>query len=263
MKTKLNILSNWGVYKPELVTHWTTHYKNMGADEILILLHSSNGDDERFQLMCELFLKEGITNIVPWYGKFNDIYRTKKYNFELIPNIFRNDDDNWVMCVDDDELFEYPCELTKTKDYLTGICDIFKRPKVFFKGNTIHRVRCNIELPPGNPGQPTLVPYKLNNDMSIYDQFPCKDKRLPGRDKNGHRIARTKILGFNFQCSLKTGQHSINGVRNHDRWRYNNSNDLDGHRVCYHGKNLAECILDDNAFEYKDYTLEDWRKYER
>lgn len=254
---ELHILSNWGAHvpKPRVVAeHWVKHYRNLGADNITILLHSPK-QDEKYENMHDFLTERGVDTIIPWIGPFPAKGRTKRYNKRIIPHKFKNITETkmWIMTPDDDELFSLTPNIADAKAYLSNVENTLPNQKTFISGHRINMKRCD-----------ESIPDEVLSDVSIYEQFPCEFPAesflySPTRRPNVKvRNNINKVIAVNFKARFRQGQHSIRDVKhNKVLWRHNldmeNLVNVGGLSVYYHDDNIVEVVHEGGAYEYKHY----------
>jgi len=255
--SNLYIISNWGADYPkswEFAKHWVKHYRDMGADKIIILLHTSKKNSESYLKMYEFLLCIGVDRIIEWVGKFHPKTRAKKLNKFILPEIFKKGNEAWVMVSDDDELFRVTENLSNTKEFLKGIGEKYKEKKILV---TSHRV--DMKCSSGSVAEEVL------SDIPIYDQFPkpVKQESFSYINRKGKTVENdiNKVIAFNYAFHLRSGQHGINEInwwngRIGSRFKRENMQIVDGLKICCHNNDIMEVIRDEGAFEYKDFKIE-------
>lgn len=261
----LHIVTNWGAEYPkpyEYRQHWVNHYREMGVNDITILLHSTEEGGESYKKLETSLNELKIDNIVPWHGVFLDRMRSKLFNKYIIPKIFKSNEskESWVIPVDDDELFEFPCKLSETKSFLKKLPQMFPNKDLFITGRRINRERCD-----------GVKPNSISLDNSLYEQFPCKkpQEEFLYKSRKGKLVKNniTKVLAINSMVTnqsarmLIPGQHSVRCVSMHHRswdWKMKNSELVDNLRICKHDDNIIEILIDDGAYEYKHFNFNSW-----
>lgn len=257
MNSKLYIISNWGADYPkswEFAKHWIKHYRDMGADRIIILLHTREKNSESYLKMHEFLLELGVDLIIEWVGEFHPKTRAKKLNKFILPKIFKKGGEKWVMVPDDDELFKVTENLWDTKEFLKGMGGKFKEKKIL-----VTSPRMDMHSSDGSIAEEVL------SDIPIYDQFPTavKQEQFPYINRKGKKVQNdiNKVIAFNSPFHLRPGQHGIREVnwwngRIGSRFKRENTKIVDGLKICCHDKDILEVMRDGGAFEYKSFKNE-------
>lgn len=255
--SNLYIISNWGADYPkswEFAKHWVKHYRDMGADKIIILLHTSKKNSESYLKMHKFLLGIGVDEIIEWVGKFDEKKRAKKLNKFILPKIFKDTRNLWVMVPDDDELFQITENLCEAKKFLSSVSEKFKEKKML-----ISSYRLNMRSSNGD------IVEKVLPNVPIYDQFPIavKQEQFSYINQNGKEVENdiNKVVAFNSAFRLRPGQHGIREInwwngRIGSRFKRENTQIVNGVKICCHNNDIIEIISDGTAFEYKDFKIE-------
>jgi hypothetical protein len=255
--SNLYIISNWGADYPkswEFAKHWVKHYRDMVADKIIILLHTSEKNSESYLKMHKFLLALGVDEIIEWVGGYSETVRTKKINKFILPRIFKDNRNLWVMVPDDDELFQITENISDTKKFLCDSNDKFKERKLLITSHRIYMRSSNGD-----------VVEKVLPNVPIYEQFPIavKQEQFSYINHSGKEVENdiNKVVAFNYEFRLRRGWHGIREInwwngRIGSRFKRENTQIVDGLKICCHNNDIIEIISDGAAFEYKDFKIE-------
>jgi hypothetical protein len=134
-----------------LVPHFVAHYKSLGVDKFLFVLHAYEKSSPNLIKARSLLLEYGIDTASTWITRSWDTGTNAEKHWQIIKNL---SDTSWIISTDIDEFHNYPIPLPAfVEDLSAAGFDVVK-------GRLVQRVTRTFHLAP------------LNQGVNIFEQFP-------------------------------------------------------------------------------------------
>jgi hypothetical protein len=168
----------------DILPHFMRHYKDIGVDEFLIILHVISDDLGKLEY-CQKILRDfGVKEKKIWRDDYDPVLHTSllmKLNKEYAET------EDWVLTIDIDEFHEYCCDLRKIIAY----CE--ERNINFISGNFVDRLTEDGKI------------VDINNKTDLFESFPVKSEVF----RNVFHGCHWKVMIHKCYIDLIPGQHFV------------------------------------------------------